>query len=110
MTPNDGACWVRALTFVIDDGVTSIGNEFDGGQERGMKCEIGHKQSWWFIVFSSGLSNYVSTVWEFLSIRSLVFCVSVSVVQSKFMGLINCKIGSCQVNQSIQRVHTVDTS
>ena len=31
MTPNDGACWVRAHTFVIDDGVTSIGNAFDRG-------------------------------------------------------------------------------
>ena len=29
MTPNYGACWVRAYTFVIDDGVTSIGNAFD---------------------------------------------------------------------------------
>ena len=31
MTPNDGACWVRAYTFVIDAGVTSIGNAFDCG-------------------------------------------------------------------------------
>ena len=31
MTANDGACWVRAHTFVIDDGVTSIGNAFDHG-------------------------------------------------------------------------------
>ena len=31
MTPNDGACWVRAHTFVIDDGVTSILNAFDCG-------------------------------------------------------------------------------
>ena len=31
MTANDGACWVRARTFVIDYGVTSIGNDFDRG-------------------------------------------------------------------------------
>ena len=31
MTANDGACWVRADTFVIDDGVASIGNAFDRG-------------------------------------------------------------------------------
>ena len=31
MTANDGACWVRAHTFVIDDGVTSIQNSFDHG-------------------------------------------------------------------------------
>ena len=31
MTANDGACWVRAHNFVIDDGVTSIGNSFDRG-------------------------------------------------------------------------------
>ena len=31
MTANDGACWVRARTSVIDDGVTSIGNAFDRG-------------------------------------------------------------------------------
>ena len=31
MTANDGACWVRAHTFVIGDGVTSIGNAFDRG-------------------------------------------------------------------------------
>ena len=30
-TANDGACWVRAHNFVIDDGVTSIGNDFDPG-------------------------------------------------------------------------------
>ena len=29
MTANDGECWVRAHNFVIDDGVTSIGNSFD---------------------------------------------------------------------------------
>ena len=34
MTENDGACWVRAHTFVIDDGVTSIGNAFDRGSAR----------------------------------------------------------------------------
>ena len=34
MTPNDGACWVRAHTFVIDDGVNSIGNAFDRGSAR----------------------------------------------------------------------------
>ena len=34
MTPNDGACWVRAHTFVIDDRVTSIGNAFDRGSAR----------------------------------------------------------------------------
>ena len=31
MTANDGACWVRAHTSVIDDGVTSIGNAFNCG-------------------------------------------------------------------------------
>ena len=31
MTANDGACWVRACTSVIDDGVTSLGNAFDRG-------------------------------------------------------------------------------
>ena len=31
MTVNDGACWVRAHTFLIDDGVTRIGNTFDRG-------------------------------------------------------------------------------
>ena len=31
MTANDCACWVRAHTFVIDDGVTSILNDFDWG-------------------------------------------------------------------------------
>ena len=31
MTATDGACWVRAHTSVIDDGVTSIGNAFDRG-------------------------------------------------------------------------------
>ena len=31
MTASDGACWVRARTSVIDDGVTSIGNAFDCG-------------------------------------------------------------------------------
>ena len=31
MTANYGAYWVRAHTFVIDDGVTSIGNAFDHG-------------------------------------------------------------------------------
>ena len=31
MTSNDGACWIRAHTSVIDDGVTSIGNAFDRG-------------------------------------------------------------------------------
>ena len=34
MTPNDGACWVRAHTFVTDDRMTSIGNEFDRGSAR----------------------------------------------------------------------------
>ena len=34
MTANDGACWVRAHTFVIDDGVTRIGNDFDRGSAR----------------------------------------------------------------------------
>ena len=29
MTANDGACWVRAHTFVTDDIMTSIGNAFD---------------------------------------------------------------------------------
>ena len=28
MTANDGACWVRARTSVIDDGVTRIGYAF----------------------------------------------------------------------------------
>ena len=31
MPVNDGACWVRAHNFVIDDGVTIIGNAFDRG-------------------------------------------------------------------------------
>ena len=31
MITNDGTCWVRARTSVIDDGVTSIGNTFDRG-------------------------------------------------------------------------------
>ena len=31
MTVNDGACWVCAHNFLIDDGVTSIGNAFDRG-------------------------------------------------------------------------------
>ena len=31
MTENDGAWWVSAHTFVIDDGVTKIGNAFDRG-------------------------------------------------------------------------------
>ena len=31
MTLNDGACWVRAHTFVIDEKVTSIVNAFDRG-------------------------------------------------------------------------------
>ena len=31
MTANDGVYWVRAHTFVVDDGVTSIGNYFDRG-------------------------------------------------------------------------------
>ena len=31
MTENDGVCWVRAYTSVIDGGVTSIGNAFDRG-------------------------------------------------------------------------------
>ena len=34
MKVNDGACWVRAYNFVIDDGVTSIGNAFDRGSAR----------------------------------------------------------------------------
>ena len=34
MTANDGACWVRAHTFLIDDGVTSIGNVFDRGSAQ----------------------------------------------------------------------------
>ena len=34
MTANDGTCWVRAHTFVIDDKVTSIGNDFDLGSAR----------------------------------------------------------------------------
>ena len=34
MTANDGACWIRAHTFVIDNGVTSIGNAFDHGGAR----------------------------------------------------------------------------
>ena len=29
MTANNGACWARAHTSVIDDGVTRIGNAFD---------------------------------------------------------------------------------
>ena len=29
MTPNDGACWVRAHTFTTDYRMTSIGNAFD---------------------------------------------------------------------------------
>ena len=29
MTPNDGACWVRAHTFTTDDRMTSIVNAFD---------------------------------------------------------------------------------
>ena len=31
MTANDGACWVPAHDFVINDGVTSIINAFDRG-------------------------------------------------------------------------------
>ena len=31
MTANDGACWLRAHTSVIHDGVTSIRNAFDRG-------------------------------------------------------------------------------
>ena len=31
MTENDGVFWVRAHSFVIDNGVTSIGNDFDRG-------------------------------------------------------------------------------
>ena len=34
MTANDGACWVHANTFAIDDRVTSIGNAFDRGSAR----------------------------------------------------------------------------
>ena len=34
MTANDGAFWERAHTFVIDEGVTSIGNAFDRGSAR----------------------------------------------------------------------------
>ena len=34
MTANDGACWVRAHTFVVGDGVTSIGNAFNRGSVR----------------------------------------------------------------------------
>ena len=34
MTANDGACWVHVHTFVIDDGVTSIGNALDSGSAR----------------------------------------------------------------------------
>ena len=34
MTANDGACWVRAHTFVINEIVTSIGNSFDCGSTR----------------------------------------------------------------------------
>ena len=34
VTANDGVCWVRAHTFVIDDGVNSIGNAFDCGSAR----------------------------------------------------------------------------
>ena len=31
ITANDGACWVGARTSVIDDRLTSIGNDFDRG-------------------------------------------------------------------------------
>ena len=31
MTENDGAGWVRARTSMIDDGVTSIENDFNCG-------------------------------------------------------------------------------
>ena len=31
ITTNDGVCWVRAHTFMIDGGVTSIGNAFNRG-------------------------------------------------------------------------------
>ena len=31
MTASDGAGWVRARPFVIDDDMTSIGNAFDRG-------------------------------------------------------------------------------
>ena len=34
MTTNDVAFWVRAHTFVIYDGVNSIGNAFDCGSAR----------------------------------------------------------------------------
>ena len=34
MTPNDGACWICAHTFVINDIMTSIGNAFDRGSAR----------------------------------------------------------------------------
>ena len=34
MTENDGACWVSAHTFVIDEGVTSIGNAFNRGSSK----------------------------------------------------------------------------
>ena len=34
MKANNGAFWVRAHTFVTDDGVTSIGNAFDRGSAR----------------------------------------------------------------------------
>ena len=34
MTANDGAFWVRAHTFAIDDRVTSIVNDFDRGSAR----------------------------------------------------------------------------
>ena len=34
MTANDGACWVCAHTFLIDDGVTSIGNAFNRRSAR----------------------------------------------------------------------------
>ena len=34
ITANDGACLVGVHTFVIDDGVTSIGNAFDRGSAR----------------------------------------------------------------------------
>ena len=34
MTANDGACWIHAHTFVIDDGVTIIGNAFDRSSAR----------------------------------------------------------------------------
>ena len=34
MTANDGACWVRAHIFVINEGVTSTGNAFDRGSAK----------------------------------------------------------------------------